>query len=234
MTQVSTLPPTSRGQKTRQKLVEAAEVEFAELGYERASITGIVSRSDVAQGTFYVYFPDKKSIFIELVDSLSVRLRRFLTAAVAGSRDRMEVERAGLRAFLDFCAQHRGLYRIVPQAEFVDEACYRRYYRCLADGYVRGLKSAMDKGELRRLDPEITAHCLMGLTDMIGQNFVLWQPGVRRDKLIDAVMEFVAHGIAPAPAAPIPLPAPKRSARARAGEAKSPRSRAAKPKTSRR
>ena len=209
MTQVSTLakaPQTSKGQRTRQKLVEAAEHEFAELGYERASVAGIVARAEVAQGTFYVYFPDKKSIFVELVDSLSVRLRRFLTAAVAGAPDRLAVERAGLRAFLDFCEQHRGLYRIVPQAEFVDEACYRRYYRRLADGYVRGLKSAMDKGELRKLDPEIAAHCLMGLTDMIGQNFVLWRPGVARERLIDQVMDLIANGLAPRPGEPARLP----------------------------
>ena len=190
-------PLTTRGQRTRQSLVEAAEAEFAKLGFERASVSGIVARAKVAQGTFYVYFPDKKSIFVELVDSLGARLRRVLSAAIAGCTNRLEVEREGLRAFLRFTAKHRGLYRIVPQAEIVDEACYRRYYRTLAEGYVRGLRAAMTKGELRRLDPEVTAHCLMGINDMIGLNFVLWRPGMNLDRLVDTVMDLVAHGIAP-------------------------------------
>ena len=105
MTQLSTalrLPSTARGQRTRQKLVEAAEAEFAQLGYERASVSGITGRARVAQGTFYVYFPDKKSIFVELVDSLGARLRQRLADAAGACPDRLAVERAGLTAFLAF------------------------------------------------------------------------------------------------------------------------------------
>jgi len=189
-------PADRAGPAHHQKLVEAAEAEFAELGYERASISGIVGRAEVAQGTFYVYFLDKKTIFVELVDSLGERLRAVLSQAVRGCRDRLAVEREGLRAFLLFTAEHRGLYRIVPQAEIVDEECYRRYYRTLAKGYAKGLEAAMERGELRVLDPEVTAHCLMGLNDMIGLNFVLWRPHVRIDELVEQVMDFVSHGIA--------------------------------------
>ena len=205
-------PLTARGQRTRQKLVEAAEAEFAEQGYERASISGIVGRAEVAQGTFYVYFEDKKTVFVELVDSLGARLRAVLSQAVRGCKDRLEVEREGLRAFLEFTSQHRGLYRIVPQAEFVDEECYRRYYRTLAKGYVKGLQAAMARGELRPLDPEVTAHCLMGLNDMIGLNFVLWRPHVRVDELVEQVMDFVSHGVAPRGAPKAPRVPPKQKA----------------------
>lgn len=189
-------PLTARGQRTRQRLVEAAEAEFAELGYERASISGIVGRAEVAQGTFYVYFEDKKTIFVELVDSLGARLRAVLSQAVRGCQSRLEIEREGLRAFLHFTAEHRGLYRIVPQAEFVDEECYQRYYRTLAKGYAAGLSLAMKRGELRELDPEVLAHCLMGINDMIGLNFVLGRPRVRIDALVEQVMDFVSHGVA--------------------------------------
>ena len=49
-------PPTARGQKTRAKLLEAAEHVFGKVGYEAASIAGITQRAKVALGTFYVYF----------------------------------------------------------------------------------------------------------------------------------------------------------------------------------
>ncbi|MGA9595817.1 MAG: helix-turn-helix domain-containing protein, partial [Acidimicrobiia bacterium] len=58
-------PPTAKGRATRQAILDAAEDVFGESSYERASIAEITRRAGVAQGTFYVYFPDKKAAFIE-------------------------------------------------------------------------------------------------------------------------------------------------------------------------
>src|SRR4051812_26185580 len=119
-TSVRTSPPTKRGQKTRQQLLDAAERVFGTKGFEEASIAELTRRAGVALGTFYVYFPDKKSIFVELVDALGSRLRHHLAESTAGLTDRMQVERTSLAAFFEFADEHRQLYRIVRQAEFVD------------------------------------------------------------------------------------------------------------------
>ena len=134
------LPVTSRGKETRERLLRAAESVFGDKGYDQTSIADIVARAEVALGTFYVYFPDKKSAFVELVDERGARLRRGLAQAVDGLTDRLEIERAGLAAFLEFIAEHPKLYRIVRQAEFVDEDAFRRYYVELARRYAAGLE----------------------------------------------------------------------------------------------
>src|ERR1700728_3799733 len=105
-------PVTARGQATRLRLLRAAEGVFGQRGYDGASIAEICRLADTALGSFYVYFPDKKAAFVELVDSLGDRLRKELAAAVLGLSDRFEIERAGLRAFFAFAGQHRRLYRI--------------------------------------------------------------------------------------------------------------------------
>lgn len=188
---------TARGERTRQRLLDSAEAVFGELGYERASIVEITRRAGVAQGTFYLYFADKKAIFVELVEELSHRLRRQIAVAITGLADRLEIERVGIETFLDFVHRHRNLYRIVRQAEFVDETVFRWYYRRLADGYVRGLARAMDEGQIRRLDPECLAYCLMGIADFLGMRWVLWE-GVRPSgEVIDTMLAFIRHGIDP-------------------------------------
>src|SRR5688500_11810636 len=121
MNQDSTLvparPTTARGQKTRQQLLDAAEVVFGEKGFERASIADITQKAQVALGTFYVYFPHKQAAFVELVDELGARLRRVIAQAVSGLSDRIAIEREGFKTFLLFARTHRNLYRIVRQAE---------------------------------------------------------------------------------------------------------------------
>lgn len=200
-------PVTLRGQRTRQKLLDAAEEVFGAKGYEAASIADLTRAAGVALGTFYVYFPDKKALFVEVVDALGERLRAELAASVEGARDRLEIERAGLLAFFAFARRHRLLYRVVRQAEFVDEACFRRYYRRIGEPYARRLAAAMDAGELRRVDPEALAYCLMGLTDFLGMRYVLWGSGRNLDRAVDTALTLIARGVhhAPAPgSAPVP------------------------------
>ncbi len=188
-------PVTPRGQKTRARLLKAAESVFGEKGYERASIADITRKGGVALGTFYVYFPDKQSIFVEVVDELGTRLRRLIGESTAGCASRMEVEREGLRTFFEFVREHPNLYRVVRQAEFVDEACYRRYYDRFAKGYVSGLTRAMEEGEVRRMDPEALAYCLMGIGDFLGMRWVLWEDNPGMERVLDTAMSLIQHGL---------------------------------------
>jgi AcrR family transcriptional regulator len=191
-------PPTERGRKTRHALLEAAETVFGARGYEEASISEITQRAGVAQGTFYVYFEDKKAIYIELVDELGSRLRRFLAAATDGIEDRLEVERAGLAAFFRFIRTHGALYRLVRQAEFVDKPAFRRYYDRLAEGYAAGLAKAMDAKQVRRANPEIVAYCLMGMADFLGMRWVLWEKDdAALERVVETAAALIRDGLAP-------------------------------------
>jgi AcrR family transcriptional regulator len=186
---------TQRGEKTRAQLLEAAELVFGEVGYEHASISEITKRAGVALGTFYIYFPHKQAVFTQLVDELGLRLRAALAEKVKAATTRLEMERAGFKAFFEFASKHHNLYRIVRQAEFVDVEVYHRYYRSLAAAYTKGLSRAMEKGEIGDFDPEVMAYALMGIADMLGMRFVIWESPEHLDRVVDEVMEFVGSGL---------------------------------------
>lgn len=192
-------PVTSRGQKTRQRILEAAEGLFGERGYERTGVVDICQRAGVAQGTFYLYFTDKKAALVELVRELSHTLRLEIAEAVEGISDRAETERVGFRTFLNFLTKHRDLYRVVRQAEYVDEEVFRWYYRRMAQGYARGLAKAMKAGQIRSLDPECLAYCLMGIGDFLGMRWVLWENQPPPDEVFEDLMTFILHGLSPQP-----------------------------------
>jgi AcrR family transcriptional regulator len=194
-----THPKGERGRRTRQQLLDAAEAAFGQRGYFATSVTDITRRARVAQGTFYVYFPDKRAIFAELVRHLSRQLRHAIQEAVRGLDDRLAVERKGFETFLRFVDEHRNLYRIVLQAESVDPASYRWYYRHFANGYVRGLRAAMDAGQIRRLDPEALAYCLMGIGNFIGMRYVLWDHSRVPRRVLDSLFDFISRGLYAAP-----------------------------------
>jgi AcrR family transcriptional regulator len=192
-------PTTARGEATRQKLLDAAEAEFGEKGFHGASVSSITRRAEVAQGTFYLYFPSKEDALRELVRHMGRELRRALSEASRGERGRLAAERAGLVAFLDFCLAQKNLYRIVMESQFVDESIYREYYRTLAAAYAGALERAQAAGEVRASDPEGLAWALMGVAHFLGLRYAIWENRRPPPEVLETAFDLVARGVAPEP-----------------------------------
>lgn len=193
---MSTAPRTSRGERTRAKLVAAAEQVFADLGYAEASIVKITEAAGVGQGTFYLYFDSKLAIFDELVEDLNRRVRHAMTEGAAGAPTRLAAEREGFRAFFRFTADHPALYRVIRQAEFVSPGALRLHYERIVSGYIEGLRQARADDEIGDVDPEVAAWVLMGIGEMVGMRWVLWDSTSEvPDAVFDEVMRLIAGAL---------------------------------------
>ena len=198
------VPVTARGEATRRKILDAAEEVFGEMGYHEASISEITRRAGVAQGTYYIYFHSKREIFAELVEDIGERLRSDMRTAIAGVSDRIEIEKRGFHAFFQFVANHRRIYSIIQEAERVAPEAFYAYYRKISQGYVRGLKEAMDDGNIRHLDPEAIAYTLMGIGHFIALRWLIWPQesetehgyqGELPAEVFQSIMDFITNGL---------------------------------------
>ena len=165
---------TERGARTRRKLLESAERIFAELGYHDASIVKITEAAGCGQGTFYLYFASKKEVFDEVVLDLNSRVRHAMTEAAEQGTTRAERELLGFAAFFRFTAEHPALYRIIRQAEFVSPETLHAHYERLLRPYAAGLEQAMTDGEIEAGDAEVLAWSLMGIGELVGMRWILW------------------------------------------------------------
>lgn len=186
---------SAKGLRTRQALIEAAEVVFAEYGWEEASIVKITEEAGVSQGTFYRYFLSKQAVFDELVEDLNRRVRRAMSEGAARGTNRVEAERYGFEAFFRFTTEHPGLYRVIRQAEFASPKALRMHYERIAEGYVAALEEAMESGEIATTDTEVLAYALMGIGELVGMRWILWGEDEVPDHVIDEMMEFIARGL---------------------------------------
>lgn len=189
-------PETARGEATRQKLLQAARKLFAKQGYARTGVSDITRRARVAQGTFYLYFPDKKAILRELVLGFSHNLRSRLREAMAKEPTRRAKEVAGFRAFLQFAGENPDLYPIVMESQFVDPAIYRDYYDSLRNAYMRALEKAQQAGEIRPVNLALAAYLLMGLGHFFGLDAIFWKESSFSDASIEEAIDMVMQGLA--------------------------------------
>jgi AcrR family transcriptional regulator len=176
-------------------LLEAAEAVFAEHGYHDASVVKLTEAAGVGQGTFYLYFASKQEVFDELVRDLNRRVRRAMKEASSQGKTRLEAELLGFRAYFRFTAEHPALYRIIRQAEFVSPDMLRYHYDRLSSGYVEALQEASERGEIAELDPEVAAWALMGMGELIGMRWILWEHGAEMPEDVLAELDRIIRCI---------------------------------------
>lgn len=190
-------PKTKRGRETRDKLLQAAEIEFGERGYHDGAISEITRRAGVALGTFYVYFGSKEEIFRALVAHMNRLTRRWISERVSESPDRLTAERRGLEAFIIFVRQHRNLYRIIAEAQFVAEDAFRDHYAVFADAYQEHLELAGANAEIRPGDYEVWAWALIGMNVFLGMRFAVWDDTRTPAEMAATVSELIGNGMLP-------------------------------------
>jgi AcrR family transcriptional regulator len=174
VTNVDGRPLSRRGLDTRRRLLDAAERVFGDLGYHEASVVKLAEVAGVAAGTFYLYFDSKKAVFDELVRDLNRRVRHAMKEASSKGSTRLETEVLGFEAYFRFTAEHPALYRIIRQAEFVSPETLVAHYERLMRPYAVGLEQAMEAGEVAGGDPEVLAWSLMGIGELVGMRWILW------------------------------------------------------------
>lgn len=190
-------PKTKRGVQRRAALLAAAEQVIGERGFASASIADITRAADTALGTFYIYFSSKEEVFRELVQDMGQVTRAMAAERVAGARDRLEAERAGLAAFLTVVRDRPMQYRIVEEARFVDPELYRGYYMDFARAYGDQLSKAEQRGEISPGDAEVRAWALMGMAKTLGERFILWEDEIDIDHVVDEAHRLICRGLAP-------------------------------------
>jgi len=145
------LPPPKQ-----EKILDAALAEFADKGYQPASVNTMVSASGIAKGSLYQYFKDKKSLFLYVFQFGIGLVRRTLMRVKEETSEENFFSRMeqSLLAGVDFIHRHPKIYRIYLKILFDQHVPERdrllRTVRQFAADYLRSLvRQGMARGELR-------------------------------------------------------------------------------------
>jgi AcrR family transcriptional regulator len=158
------LPITSRGRRTRDRLLEAAEVVFTRDGYLDAKITDIAATAGMASGSFYTYFPSKEAIFRTVIRDVIDQL--YVSATVPHDVEHephVRVEHA-TRAYVHAYREHAGLLAILEQVATFNPGfrdMRREIRQAFRDRTEKGLRRLQQEGKVRpTLSPKCAAEAL--------------------------------------------------------------------------
>jgi AcrR family transcriptional regulator len=166
------VPRTERGRRTQRAILDAAAAEFGEKGFHDSSIVSITIRAGVALGSFYTYFESKEALFKALVQDMSSRVRDHVAPVLREYRGgAVAAEGLALHAFLEFAREHKEIYRIIDEAEFVAPEDWRAHYVTTAARILDRFRAAHARGEIAVEPDEVHAWAMMGMNVFLGLRF---------------------------------------------------------------
>ncbi|MDJ0848893.1 MAG: TetR/AcrR family transcriptional regulator [Myxococcota bacterium] len=96
----------------RTLVLRCAEQVFAERGYHTAKMQEVAAAAGISLATLYATFPSKQQVFETLHEMRGAEFLAHVDAALAEPGDARASLRRGVRAFVDYLANHADYFRM--------------------------------------------------------------------------------------------------------------------------
>lgn len=172
-------PRSSKGARTRERLIEAAKAAFQERGFVTARITDIAERAGQSHASFYYYFDSKEAIFREVAAAVDQRLSAPLQDVIMAPSKLPPAQRMAeaLRRHFEIYRQEARIMDLIEHVARVDaevnalrQARHQRYTEQIA-GTIRQLQQR--KLADPSLDADVTAAAIGALTHRFAQMWIV-------------------------------------------------------------
>jgi len=187
---------TARGQRRRQELIDHAARLFASQGYHPTSVTDVVDALGVGKGVFYWYFASKEELFRQILADAQRDLRRTQRQAISDEPDPVRRIEAGIRASVGWLDANRHLFVLLEFARTEERFApivRQGEEQAVADALPH-VKAGIAAGMIRRDDPLVMAHGILGVSDRLARVLVLEQ-GRSAEEAGTAAVAFCLEGI---------------------------------------
>lgn len=183
----------------RERIIRAAIEVFREKGIERSKVSDIVSKAEIAQGTFYLYFPSKLSVMPAIAEKMVGQLEEKVLQAVIPDDSWDEQLRQFTAAVFEVTDEYRDVSALVyaglSSTEHVKE--WEQIYTPLYGTVSEMIGRWQAGGHVRQADPLRLARLVVGLTESAAEQVYLYdsydsgQEKAQKEELV----EFLKHAL---------------------------------------
>ena len=186
--------------QNREKIMDMAIRLFSERGYEETKISDITEALRMGKSTFYLYFKNKRELFMECIDRLAVTIvPRESWDEIRKEQDYIPKNMKRGEAFLRAFPGYRGILNMVRGAIGGRDPVLARKategFRVLSRPLLKDLRRGIAEGSVRiKHDEAFVAYLQL----VIAEAFGYWQmidPGHSVEEGMRMLMDVFEHGL---------------------------------------
>ena len=199
-------------EEKRKVIVNAAIDEFAEYGFEGASINRIVANSGISKGSFYQYFEDKRDVFMYLLAVIEQEKMAYFKDKhpPIGNMDTFQYFRWMVKAGMEFNSAYPRITQAISRVLLVEGLYYGKlfgdYHQKTLDALSMMIKGAIERGEV---DPSVDVDLAVMVMDtwsnaiskyilnegMKQKDMMKWVRSAKTQEKIDKLLYVMEYGL---------------------------------------
>ena len=163
--------PNTTEEDTRARILQAALRLFARKGYDGTTTKDLANSAKVAEGTLFRYFPNKKSILIEVATSGWIEILTDLLTELSEMGSYKAISQVMHRRMLNM-KENADLFRVcfieAQNHSELRESIQSEVIEKMTDVAEAFFETAMERGIYRRTNPKIVAQVFLGMFAIAG------------------------------------------------------------------
>ena len=184
----------------RRHIMRAAAGEFARLGFDQANINVIAEQAGIGKGTIYLYFENKRELFLEMLRSIAQTQLAAVRSALAQEGTLQQRLERMFRTFARLAEEESDDFTVYMSALYGVNRAFQTEATKLLRDYVAVialmLEQSQARGEIRMRDVEASALMVLSLTEsyvlsakVLGQSeaAIVQQAGAIADLLLRGI-----------------------------------------------
>ena len=182
---------------TRRRLVDAGSRALASRGLDGVKMAAVARDAGVADGTFYLHFPDREALVAAVVTKAVAELAELLREIRTRPLEVADADRLAVEAIVAWAEDHRDLFIGAIRAAW-SWAGADAVNALLAQREAE-LRSFQRAGEVRpALDVRVVARAEFAIFSHTLSWWLVEDTRVSRERLVDTLVGMLRHGMASA------------------------------------
>lgn len=149
----------------KQLIVEAATKSFSLFGYKATTMDQIAKIANVGKGTIYTFFENKEELLAEIVTALIKEMKAEAEETIRDDLSFHENANRAIYRLLEFRKDHQLTIKLFQEEREIGTPTVMEVIQRVEGAIINYIKDkveeAIQKGEIRQCDPEVTAYIML-------------------------------------------------------------------------